>query len=58
MYSYQLFDDVIDLIIQIYIQRLVVILSLSESTYIILVVNQLASNQSAFNRLTQGCIYS
>jgi hypothetical protein len=58
MYSYQLFDDVIDLIIQIYIQRLVVILSLSESTYIILVVNQLASNQSAFNRLTQGCIYN
>jgi hypothetical protein len=52
MYSYQLFDDVIALIIQIYKQRLVVILSLTESTYIILVVNQLASNQSAFNRLT------
>jgi hypothetical protein len=52
MYSYQLFDDVIALIIQIYKQRLVVILSLTESTYIILVVVQLASNQSAFNRLT------
>lgn len=52
MYSYQLFDDVIALIIQIYKQRLVVILSLTESTYIILVVNQLVSNQSAFNRLT------
>jgi hypothetical protein len=46
MYSYQLFDDVIALIIQIYKQRLVVILSLSESTCIILVVNQLASNIS------------
>jgi hypothetical protein len=46
MYSYQLFDDVIAAIIQIYKQRLVVILSLSESTYIILVVNQLASNIS------------
>jgi hypothetical protein len=36
MYSYQLFDDVIALIVQIYKQRLVVILSLTESTYIIL----------------------
>jgi hypothetical protein len=57
MFSYQLFDNVIVLIIQIYICKdSFSFFPLLKMINIILLVNQLASNQSAFNRLNTGCI--